>query len=922
MTLPLKRRTASIACSVALATLLAACGKSDNPDQLVSDARQYMAKGEEKAALIQLKNAAAKKPTDGEVRLLLGQLYNDMNDAVSAEKELRRARALGIAETRVRVELAEALMTQSQPQRVLDELKDTPAPTAAVWTLRGRAHLDLGQRDAARDAFDAALKAAPNDADALLGRARHALLAGEPGEANALVAKALASQPTHIDALMFEAELLRAANKDSAAVAVYDKVLAQKPQHAMAHLMKAHIAIGDGKYDQAKAELDAVRKATPRSLALFYAQARLDYVQGRYRQALDAVQAVLSTAPKHMPSVLMAGAIQYALGATAQAEQHFRNYLEFQPDNLYARKMLAATQLKTGNPDEMKAVLAPALKAAPNDAELYLIAGNGAMQRKDYGQAAGYFGQARAIAPGAADTHTALGVAAMMQNRNDDAIAELSKAVAIDAKAERPAALLVNVYLRQKDYAKAMAAVRQLQQQKPGSALASNLEGAVNLGLRNLPAARASFEKALTLDPAYWQAAENLAQLDLNAKKPEAAKQQFKNFIARNKNNLPAQLALANLEMAQGHRAEATKALEQAQRDHPEALQPGVLLAGQYMYNGERERALKLARALQVSHPAEPDVIDLVGQIHFANGDYDAALESYSKLAAVRPNSAVAHYRVAQSYMAQGKGPSAAASLKRALAIEPEYRDAQLAQATLDIGNGAYDAAIATARRMQAKPDGKVLGLALEGDVLRAQNKPAAAAKAYEQALGISDAATMLIKMVVALSVAGQEQEANTRLAAWLDKHPKEALDVRLYLGNSARASDLARQSLPHFEAALALAPRNVQALTGLAWAMQGVKDSRALGHAEQAYKLAPEDGVVLDTLGWILAERGDTARAVPLLRKAAEKLPQAMAVRYHLGAALAKAGDRDSARKELTPLAQAPNFSDAAAVRGLLQQL
>ena len=54
------------------------------------------------------------------------------------------------------------------------------------------------------------------------------------------------------------------------------------------------------------------------------------------------------------------------------------------------------------------------------------------------------------------------------------------------------------------------------------SALASNLEGAVNLGLRNLPAARASFEKALTLDPAYWQAAENLAQLDLNAKKPEA----------------------------------------------------------------------------------------------------------------------------------------------------------------------------------------------------------------------------------------------------------------------------------------------------------------------------------------------------------------------------------------------------------------
>src|ERR1700730_16678396 len=88
--------------------------------------------------------------------------------------------------------------------------------------------------------------------------------------------------------------------------------------------------------------------------------------------------------------------------------------------------------------------------------------------------------------------------------------------------------------------------------------------------------------------------------------------------------------------------------------------------------------------------------------------------------------------------------------------------------------------------------------------------------------------------------------------------------------------------------------------LNNLAWTYQQDKDPRALETAELALKQSPNSASVMDTLGWLLVEPGNTARGLPLLKKAVELAPKSTELRFHLAAALNKSGDKLAARKEL----------------------
>jgi Flp pilus assembly protein TadD len=77
-----------------------------------------------------------------------------------------------------------------------------------------------------------------------------------------------------------------------------------------------------------------------------------------------------------------------------------------------------------------------------------------------------------------------------------------------------------------------------------------------------------------------------------------------------------------------------------------------------------------------------------------------------------------------------------------------------------------------------------------------------------------------------------------------------------------------------------------------------------------------PNDPGVADTLGWIYYKKGAYLRAIALLRDSAEKIPDNATVRYHLGMAYYRNGDRADAVRELTKSlrlhASAPWASDA----------
>jgi putative PEP-CTERM system TPR-repeat lipoprotein len=918
-----KARTGAVVsalCALLLLGAVGGCGKTETSASLLADAKQFIDKGDSKAAVIQLKNALVKNPSDADARLTLGLLYLDTGDAPSAEKELRKAIELGAPKDKAVPALARVLMLQQQYQKALDETASA-GNDPDMLALRADANAGLGRADQAKELYAQALAAKPGHAAALIGSARLALARKDLPEANRLADDVVKSNPSDASAWMFQGDLLRAQAKGADALAAYDQVIKLKPNHRSAYLERAFVEIAQGKFDGAKADLETARKITPNALMVSYAQALLDFTQGKHAAAKETLQKVLRVAPEHMPSVLMAGAVEHALGSMPQAEQHLRKYLAAMPEHRYARKLMVSTLLKMGQTTEALAQLTPMLDSAKDDVQLLALAGEAYMQARDYGKATAYFEQASVLAPDAAGLRTSLALGKLATGDDARAVSELEQSTKLDAKSPKAAVLLVMTELRLKRYDKALAAAKALEATQAADPMVHNLKGGVYLGMNDMVNARASFDKALALKPDYFPAAANLAQLAMREHKPELAKQQLVGFLEKDKKNVEAYYALTKLALAQGRNEEANQWLEKASSENPDAIGPARTLGAHYLAIGQKDKALTLARKFQVANPKNLDLLDLLGQAQLANGDLPGALDTYGKLVAVAPKSAMAHFRLATVHVRMKNLNATADDLKKALALQPDFVDAQVAQAELAANAGKTEDALAIARQIQKQRPKEALGYQVEGNLIMAQGKPAQAVPAFEKAFALTPSSGNLIKLHAAQRQSGKGKEADARLLKAASEHPDDVA-LALYVAENDLAGKRYKAAIAGLEAVLKQAPGNAAALNNLAWAYQQEKDPRALKTAEKAFELAGNSAAVTDTLGWMLVEQGDTKRGLTLLQKAVALAPDAVDIRFHLAAGLAKTGDKAGARRELDKVMANKNFAQMEEAKALAKQL
>lgn len=918
-----KLAVAVVSGAILLSAGMAGCNRSQTAEELIAEAQQYEKKGDRKAALIQLKNAVAQNPENAEARLQLGSLHLELGDAVSADKELRKAASLGVAADKIQPLLARTMLQQAKFKELLEEITPEQAKASPVLLARrGDAHLALGEKDKAKEAYEAALAVNDKAGDGLIGLARLAATENDLAAASRFVGDATTRDPGNAEAWMMLGNLQRSQGKVKEALAAYDKVLAINPAHRSANLEKAYVHIGANNLAAAKADIDAAKKHWGSDLNVTYAQALLDYTGGKNAEAKELLQKILKVAPEHLPSVLLAGAVELNLGGNQQAEQHLRKYLETLPNNLYARKLLAQALLKTNQPAEATAVLAPALKDGNQDAQLLALTGQSYLQSRDFAKASDYLEKASALAPGAASIRTSLGLSKLGQGDWDKAVGELERAATLDPKNTEAGFALVQAELRRGQHDKALAAVQALEKAQPDNAAVHNMKGGVYLSKQDLKNARANFERALALNPSYFPAAANLARIDIAEKNPAGAKKRFETLLAKDKKNIEAMNALATLELQAGRPEGATTWLEKSQAENPEAPAPAVNLGTHYLRTKQADKALALARKMLAVHPTNPELLDLMGQAQIAKEDHGGALESYSKLVNVVPKSAMAHMRLATVRLLMKNDAAAAEDLKRAVALDPKFVPARVAQAQMAMRAKKPEEALAVARQLQKDEPKATVGFELEGEVLLAQQKPAAAIAAFEKAYAISNSSSHLLKISAILKQSGKEGEAQARLAKYHAANPKDQV-VSLLIADNYLAKRQYKQAISSLESTVKVNPSNAVALNNLAWAYQQEKDPRALATAEQAFKIAGDNPAVMDTLGWVLVENGNTARGVEVLRKAVAKAPEAHDIRYHLAAALAKTGDKVNARKELEKsLASGKPFAALEDAKSLMQQL
>ncbi len=906
----------------ALLAVLAACAGAPDPAGLLSEAERYRQKGQFKAAIIELKNLLQTRPDHVQARAKLGELYIDAGDLPSAEKELRRALALGAGPARILPALGKALLMQGQADKVLAEIRLDPAhpDQMEVVAVRAEAFLALGDTAQAKQLFELIVRKQPAFIPALLGLARLAALDGQPKRATVLARQALALRPDDIDSLRLKGDLLRLQGDTDAARLVYSAILALRPDHVQAHIDLANLDLQAGKFDAARAEIAAARRNAPNNLLVAHAQAMLDFREAKYKSSLESLQQILRVAPEHMPSLLLLGAVQLALGSPQLAEQALRHFLKAHPGHPYASKLLASIALNNQQPDVAQTLLDPLLEGEVEDVELLSLAGETAMRARRFTQAAAYFERAIALAPKQASLRTALGVSRLGSGDHPGAIAELEQAAALDAGATRPTIMLVMTHLRDKHDDKALAAVVALERQQPNNPLVHNLKGGVYLSKHDVKAARASFERALTLAPTYVAALDNLAQLDQAEHQPERARLRYLAALDKEPGNSHLMAALAKLSMEQGKTADAAAWLEKASRANPEALGPAVLLSNFYLRHGQASKALALTQQLLTSHPERADLLDLLAAQQSSVGDGAGARDTLRKLAELQPASAELQMRIANTCLLIDDQPCALQAAKKAIHAQPAMLAAQVMAAGVLTKQGQLGQALDLARAAQKAHPGLAAGFKLEGDIRMAEGQAKAALAPYQKAFDLNPSGPLAILLHQALVRAG-DAAADTRVLAWLQAHPDD-LPTRLYLAGSKLAGKRYPDAIAQYEHILRRQPDNVVVLNDLAWTYQQQKDPRALNTAEHAYRVAPGDPAVLDTLACIVLD-DDIARALPLLQQASALAPGSAEIRYHLGLALLKNGDAAGARGQLEQVLNSKQaFADKPQARALLTQL
>lgn len=913
--------------AVITATLIALGCSDSSPEKMMASAKDYLQKDNTTAAIIQIKNILNENPNSTDARLLLAQALLESGDPVGAEVELRKAVELKAPTGKTAPLLAKALLAQGKPQKAIDEFAqaktDTNEENASLKTIIGHSYTALGSIDLAQTAYHGALNAQPAYAPAQLGLARLSAIKGSFTEAQQIVDDVLQKNPSAVDAWQFKGDLYRTDKKPADALAAYKKVLEIKPKSATVHANIIMLLIQEKKLDLAAQQLDEMKKVAAKLPITVYMEALIAFAKQDIPAAKSAMDNFLKMQPDNPQGLQLAGIIAYQQQSDVQAQAYLTKALQKAPQLDYSRRILVLSYLRSGQLDKAEAALQPVLadqKALST--EWLKIAGEVSLRSGDTDRAAGFFTQATLRNPDDTRAKMALALTKMDKGLPEEAMADLTNIATHDEGISADMAL-ISVTMRQKNFDKALTAIAQLEKKQPNSPMVANLRGQAQLGKKDIPAARQQFEQAIALNATYLPAVTNLVALDLADKKVDQAKKRYETVLAKEPQNISAMLALAQLKARTGSSLDEVSSLvKKAISTEPSNPISRLTLVSLLVSAKDKDKARTAADEALAAFPDKPEILDAAAQAYLLSGDTNQAIATYNKLINLMPNNSQVYLHAAETHLRAKNKQAARDTLDKGLNQLPSALPLLRAKIMLDVADGKFNEALATARNMQKDQPKLSVGYLLEGEIHTAQKSWKDAATAYRNGLNISPNGDLAGRLYLALLQDNQTAAAKSTADAWIKAHPQD-LAFRLFLADTANQRKDYATAVGHYRAMLAVAPKTPLVLNNLAWSLGQMNDPKATAYAEEANKLAPNQPAIMETLGSLYIAQGKTAAGLDLLAKAVALAPQNPDLQLSQARAFIKAGKKAEAKQALDKLAKlGDKFAGQAEVQMLSKRL
>ncbi|MGA0797226.1 MAG: XrtA/PEP-CTERM system TPR-repeat protein PrsT [Quisquiliibacterium sp.] len=878
---------------------MSGCG-SPSPEESLANAEDFLAKGDPRSAMIELKNALQEAPDFAPARARLGNVQASLGDHAAALKEFERALDLGIDTDEVRVGILRAKNQLGRYSEVIGELEDEPSLDTTRAALLGTALLAAGDPERA----ESYLQQAKESAAGAIGLAQLEASRDREEEALSYAAEATALPDATPDTLLAQGEIQLAFGRWDEALETFRKAGSVPRAQLPARLGVARAFLGKGELDSAAAEAAAVVASAPKYPPGNFLSATVALQQGDLDAAERFIVEVQAVAPDHAPSMYMMATIKQQQKKYSQAEDQIRRFLARDSKNPAGLKLLGAMLGDQGKFEEVVELLQP-LDTITDDAQLVAMLGTAQLRLNRPTEASVNLQRAVELAPDMGTFRNQLALSLVAGGDTQGAEAILNSALEVGEQQFETEYLLAMLKLQQKDRSGAEEAVARLLEKDSEAPLPYHLRGMAKLIDEDVAGARTDFQMALAIrDGDLKEAREIMAGL-----------------LETLPDDENALLANADLALRDNANADAIGFLEHAATTNPSAVRPRLTLSRLYFIDNRIEDAQRMVEEGLKLAPGQIDLLMMQADIGIAKGDREmtaSAAEDLQRQLSSQPKNVRLISAVGAIQLRLGEHSIARKNLEKALELSDDKNQMallnlsrlHLEQGNAELARERFDTLIASGAR------GGEIDL-VAADLMLLEGKTSEANAAYDAMIARGSREALFRRSAIEQRN-GNRAEAAKLFESWLETRPEDRIVqfrlADLYMGLD---QDKARE----FYERLADTD-NAIVLNNLAWLYQEAGDKRSVETARKALEIAPESADVLDTVGWILVQNDQIDEGIRHLRRSSELNSRNAWSHYHLGMALAKTGSRTEARVSLERAIEIGNFPDLDKAKAALADL
>lgn len=897
-----------------------------------NDALHRIDRNDLSGAVVQLKSALQEDNRMLAAHLLLGKALLRNSDVKGAEAAFEEALKQGVHRAEVALPLAQIYLILGRPEAVLERISAAGLPPALqveVLTMRGNAYLELGNITLATQSYNQARALDAAAASPVIAEIPMLLASGQSERARTNAAKAIELAPNNASAWNMLGTVKHLAHDANGALVAYGRALTLDPGHVDARVARAGLFIDLKREADARSDLDHLAKSAPGEPRAAYLRALLAARRGdgpATAAALGEVVKLVDALPQRWlarrEQILMAGALSHhALGNREKARDYLGVLVAGNSRNLAARKLLAAIHVESKEYRSALPLLEALQKAIPDDPQVMFLLGSVHMAERRY-QLASQLLEKAAARTGSATMSRALAFNQLGLGQNEVGVANLEKAFAADRNDLQAGTSLAMIYARGGHTQRAIETAEALVRQHPANLAVLNFLGSVKTAAGDKAGARAAYTQVLAKDATFRPAGLNLAKLDVSENRFDDARRRLDAMLLKRHDDPEALFEYGLLEQSAGRMTEAIRHLRKATAAQRRSPRAGLALIELYLGQKQNAEAVVLARELSAKYHDNLAVQLALGRVLLADGDAAAARSVFQRATRLADYDAPTQIQIARWQLAAGNPDGARYNVQKVLEGQADDPAAMALVVEVEMRAGEAARADAALKALSAKHPKRIDTTLAAAKLAMARREYPAAIAAYRTALAQEETTANALQLVRAYLGAGDAGKAAAFLDGWVRARPNDLPAQKALAEAQFRAGQLpaARQTYARVSAA---APDDAPMLNNYANLLLQLNDPAAQTQAEKTLRLDPDNPDYLDTLGWILVQKGQTEAGLRYLRDARLRSPENGEIRFHLAYALAKSGRQAEAREELGAVLVGPRrVANSEAVGRLTKEL